>query len=91
VEVLSGTLMGSVMRGLASDLATDPDLGDAFRHEVIALRRGLLGEIVEAAVDHGELRPDVDLEADRVPALRRAARDGAEITTDVRRMRAWVP
>ncbi len=62
VDALSGSLMGRVMQGLASDLATDPELGAAFRREVIELRRAHLAELVQAAVDRGEVRADLDVD-----------------------------
>ncbi|MGN6574956.1 MAG: TetR/AcrR family transcriptional regulator [Nocardioides sp.] len=60
-EILQTTLMGRVMQGLASDLATDPELAAAFHAEVVALRRSHLEELVARGVATGQVRPDVDI------------------------------
>ena len=60
VDILSGTLMGRVMRGIVSDLATDPELGAAFREKVVALRLAEVRQLVERGVARGDLRPDAD-------------------------------
>jgi AcrR family transcriptional regulator len=62
VDILSSTLMGRVVGGLVSDLATDPALGEAFRDRVIALRLSELDHLVRRGVERGELRNDVDVE-----------------------------
>ncbi|MFZ2012695.1 MAG: TetR/AcrR family transcriptional regulator [Nocardioides sp.] len=59
--ILRTTLMGRVMQGLASDLATDPDMANAFRTEVVTLRHTRLTELVRRGVDTGQLRTDVDV------------------------------
>lgn len=59
--ILRTTLMGRVMQGLASDLATDPDMAGAFRAEVGALREAHLTELVQRGVGKGQLRPGVDV------------------------------
>lgn len=61
ITILRDSLLGRVMQGLASDLATDPEMADAFRREVIALRQRHLAERVQQGVATGQLRPDVDL------------------------------
>lgn len=63
VTILRTSPMGQVMRGLASDLATDEELGRAYRDQVMSLRRDHLAELVARGVDRGELSPgcDVDL------------------------------
>jgi AcrR family transcriptional regulator len=62
VKVLSTTLMGRVMQGLVSDLATDPDLAGAFRARVVALRINETHRVVDRGVARGQLRPDIDIE-----------------------------
>jgi AcrR family transcriptional regulator len=62
VAFLGRTPMGTVMRGLASELATDPRLGSAFRDTVVRLRRETLTQVVEQGVARGELRPDIDVD-----------------------------
>ena len=62
ITSLRTTLMGSVMQGLASDLATHPELRDKFHTRVVALRRAHLDELVRAGIQRGELRPTVDVD-----------------------------
>ncbi len=61
VRVLSKTLMGPVMKGLVSELATDSELASAFRNQVVALRIAEVERLLGRGVDRGELRPDIDL------------------------------
>jgi AcrR family transcriptional regulator len=62
VEVLGSTLMGRVMQGLVSDLATDPDLALAFRERVVSVRDAEVERLVERGIARGDLRPDTDPE-----------------------------
>ncbi len=62
VKILNSTLMGRVMQGLVSDLATDPELADAFRARVVTLRIDETRRVVDRGVARGELRPDIDIE-----------------------------
>ncbi len=62
VKILSTTLMGRVMQGLVSDLATDPDLARAFRAQVVAVRINETRRVVDRGVARGQLRPDIDIE-----------------------------
>jgi len=62
VEVLGSTLMGRVMQGLVSDLATDPELAQAFRDRVVSVRDGEVERLVERGIARGDLRPDTDPE-----------------------------
>ena len=62
VRILGTTLMGSVMQGLVSEVASDPDLGTAFRERVIAVRVQELGRVLERGVARGEIRDGVDPE-----------------------------
>jgi AcrR family transcriptional regulator len=59
-KVLGSTLMGQVMKGLVSDLATDPDLAKAFRERVVGRRVAEIGRVVERGIARGELRSDTD-------------------------------
>ena len=61
VRVLGKTLMGSVMQGLVSELATDPQLAQAFRDRVVALRRAEVEKVLRRGIARGELRSDVDV------------------------------
>ncbi len=60
VEVLGSTLMGRVMQGLVSDLATDPDLARAFREQVVSVRDAEVERLVERGIERGDLRPGTD-------------------------------
>jgi|tagenome__1003787_1003787.scaffolds.fasta_scaffold20740091_2 AcrR family transcriptional regulator len=60
VEVLGSTLMGRVMQGLVSDLATDPELAQAFRDRVVAVRDAEVERLVQRGIARGDLRPDTD-------------------------------
>lgn len=59
-DILRSTLMGRVMQGLVSDLATDPELAQAFREHVVSLRIAELRRIVERGIARGQLRPETD-------------------------------
>src|SRR3954451_6975765 len=59
VRVLESKLMGRVMQGLVSDFATDPELGKAFREEVIAVRLAEVRRLVDRGIERGDLAPDV--------------------------------
>ena len=60
VRILGKTLMGRVMKGLVSDFASNDELGEAFREQVISLRLAEVRRLIERAIERGELRPDVD-------------------------------
>jgi AcrR family transcriptional regulator len=60
VKVLGSTLMGRVMQGLVSDLATDPQLAQAFRERVVSVRDAEVERLVERGVARGDLRSDAD-------------------------------
>jgi AcrR family transcriptional regulator len=60
VEVLGSTLMGRVMQGLVSDLATDPELARAFRERVVSVRDAEVERLVARGIARGDLRPDTD-------------------------------
>ena len=56
VKVLGSTLMGRVMQGLVSDLATDPELAQAFRDRVVSVRDAEVERLVERGIARGDLR-----------------------------------
>jgi AcrR family transcriptional regulator len=60
VKILGGTLMGPVMKGLASDLATDPELARAFQSRVVALRLAEVRRLLALGAQRGDVRPDAD-------------------------------
>jgi AcrR family transcriptional regulator len=62
VKVLGSTVMGRVMQGLVSDLATDRELARAFRERVVALRVAEVRRLLERGITRGDIRADVDVE-----------------------------
>jgi len=62
VTILGSTLMGRVMQGLVSDLATDAKLAQAFREQVVGRRVAEVRRLVERGIARGDLRPDADYE-----------------------------
>jgi AcrR family transcriptional regulator len=59
-EVLGSTLMGRVMQGLVSDLATDPQLAHAFRERVVSVRDAEVERLIARGIARGDLRPETD-------------------------------
>jgi AcrR family transcriptional regulator len=62
ISALTDSLMGRVMQGLASDIATDTDLAHEFHLQVIGLRMQEVRHLVERGVERGELRAGIDVE-----------------------------
>lgn len=62
IRALGSTVVGRVIHGLISDLASDPELARAFREQVVARRAAELECILERGVQRGEVRPDVRTE-----------------------------
>jgi hypothetical protein len=62
VKVLRSTLMGRVMQGLVSELASNPELARAFREQVVAVRVAEIRRLVEKGIARGQRRPDADYE-----------------------------
>ena len=62
VRILGSTLMGRVMQGLVSDLATDPELATAFRERVVTMRVAEVRRLIERGIERGEIRADADVE-----------------------------
>jgi AcrR family transcriptional regulator len=62
VRILRSTLMGRVMQGLVSDLASNEELARAFRERVVAVRLAEIRRLVEQGIARGDLRPDADYE-----------------------------
>jgi AcrR family transcriptional regulator len=61
VRVLGKTLMGTVMQGLVSELATEPGLARAFREQVVALRLQEVEQVLRRGIERGDLRPGIDI------------------------------
>jgi AcrR family transcriptional regulator len=62
ITALGSTLVGRVIHGLVSDLASDPELARAFREQVVARRAAELDCILERGVERCEVRPDARTE-----------------------------
>ncbi len=60
VRILGATLMGRVMQGLVSDLATDRELGSRFREQIVSTRLAEVRRLLDLGVKRGELRSDID-------------------------------
>ena len=52
---------GPAMQGLASEVATDPELARVYREHVVEPRRAQLAPVIERGIARGDLRPDTDL------------------------------
>jgi AcrR family transcriptional regulator len=61
VHVLGRTLMGTVMQGLISELATNSELARAFREQVVALRMHEVEQVLQRGIERGDLRPDINI------------------------------
>ncbi len=62
VKILGSTLMGRVMQGLVSDLATDPELARGFRERVVSARVAEVKRLIERGIERGDLRSNTDIE-----------------------------
>jgi AcrR family transcriptional regulator len=62
ITALGTTAMGSIMQGLVSELATNDELSQRFKDQVVALRVSEVRRIVERGIERGELRPDIDVD-----------------------------
>src|SRR4029077_15766297 len=58
---LSAPPSGPAMRGLASQIATDHELGRVYLEQVVEPRRAQLRPVVERGIARGDLRPDTDV------------------------------
>jgi AcrR family transcriptional regulator len=62
VHILGDTLMGRVMQGLVSDLATGGPLTADFRERIVAARLAEVRRLVDRGIERGELREGIDYE-----------------------------
>jgi AcrR family transcriptional regulator len=60
VRVLGKTLMGTVMQGLVSELASDSQLAVAFRTEVVSLRMSEVQRLLQRGIERGDIKADVN-------------------------------
>ncbi len=89
VHLLGTTLMGPVMRGLVSELASDETLAAAFHERVVAVRVGELQRVLDRGVARGEVREDLDGEQVHEllfgPVYYRLFLSGSELDDDLAR------
>ena len=52
---------GPAMQGLASQIATEPELARVYREQVVEPRREQLRSVIERGIARGDLRPDTDV------------------------------
>jgi AcrR family transcriptional regulator len=62
IDALSGSVMGPVVQGLASELIGDPALRTAMQERVISVRRQAVRDVLDRALARGDVRPDLDVE-----------------------------
>jgi AcrR family transcriptional regulator len=61
IKSLGSELYGRTMQGLASEIASDPQLGRVYQEQVVEPRRQQLRQVIERGIERGDLRPDTDL------------------------------
>jgi len=61
IAMLTGSVVGPVVQGLASELIGDPELRAGMQERVITVRRQAVREVLERAVERGDVRADLDL------------------------------
>jgi hypothetical protein len=52
---------GPLMRGLAADAQSDPEIAQALREQWLGPRRAVAAEIIREGIARGELRADLDV------------------------------
>lgn len=62
VRLFRDTEVGPIMRAIASQAESDPDVARAVRERWLAPRRAITAEVIRAGMARGELRADLDLE-----------------------------
>jgi AcrR family transcriptional regulator len=63
VRLFAGTFAGQLMRSLAADAQSQPEIARALREQWFGPRRAVAAEIIRKGIDNGELRADLDLAA----------------------------
>jgi AcrR family transcriptional regulator len=61
IAVLQSTLMSSVIRGLTSEIAENPDLSRVYREQILPPRLAQLSQVISRGVQRGDLRPNIDV------------------------------
>jgi len=62
VKILASNPYGPAMRGLVSEIATEPELGRAYSERVVEPRRAQLQPVIERGIARGDLRSDTDVQ-----------------------------
>jgi AcrR family transcriptional regulator len=60
VRTLGSKPYGPALQGLASEVATDPELARVYREYVVDPRRRQIQAVIERGIERGDLRPDTD-------------------------------
>ena len=60
VRTLGSKPYGPAMQGLASEVATDPELARVYQEYVVDPRRRQIEAVIERGIKRGDLRPDTD-------------------------------
>ena len=60
-RLFAGTLAGQLMRSLAADAQSHPEIALALREQWFRPRRAVAAEIIRKGIENGELRADLDL------------------------------
>jgi AcrR family transcriptional regulator len=63
VRLFVGTPAGQLMRSLAADAQSQPEIARALREQWFGPRRAVAAEIIRKGIENGELRADLDLAA----------------------------
>ena len=61
VRLFAGTRAGQLMRSLAADAQSQPEIALALREQWFGPRRAVAAEIIRKGIENGELRADLDL------------------------------
>jgi AcrR family transcriptional regulator len=60
IRTLGSKPYGPAMQGLASEVATDPELARVYQEYVVDPRRRQVEAVIERGIERGDLRPDTD-------------------------------
>jgi AcrR family transcriptional regulator len=60
VRTLGSKPYGPALQGLASEVATDPELARVYQKYVVEPRRLQIQAVIERGIERGDLRPDTD-------------------------------
>ncbi|MEE4545149.1 TetR/AcrR family transcriptional regulator [Streptomyces sp. V4-01] len=61
VRLFTGTPAGPLMRALAADAQSDPEVAQALREQWLGPRRAVAAEVIRQGMERGELRPGLDV------------------------------